>query len=575
MIRVPRTLLACGLFLQVASSLPVSAATHPLEPLAAGEIRRAFTIVQAHFAAPANGLPSTGLFFPALWLEEPAKAVVQAWQPGQAFPRRARVEVMHRPSNRMWVASVDLEARRVVSLALQPPGTQGAVTADEFTVADTLVHEYAPWKAAMRARGVDPNLVYVDVWAPGDVELPAGVALSHGPKTRLLQALAFLRGGNPEDQTVEQPQNPYDRPVEGVVVTLDMNALRVVHMTDTLKRPVSGDSGNAVTPRPPLRPLVVTQRPGGSAHIADRRVRWQRWQFYPVLHPREGLVLYDVRYNDGGGPRRVAYRLSLSDIYVPYGVADPNWTWRTAFDVGEYNLGMYAQTLEPNRDVPENAAFLDAVLANDTGPNDDTATGSYDFPASIAIYERDAGALWTRTDPTTYARDTRFARELVVTWNAWIGNYIYAFDWIFRMDGSIAVEVHLTGTTLNRGGLDEAEPSAPAVGVDAAGVRTLAPVHQHFFNFRLDLDVDGSSNVVEESNVGPLDVPGFENAFGATEERLTTEGSRQVSPAQDRAWEVQSAGRRNAHGEPTAYEVHPGESATRSCGRSSRSTTSG
>src|SRR6187200_105811 len=122
MIRVPRTLLAWVVFLL--ASLPVSAATHPLEPLAAGEIRRAFTIVQSHFAAPANGLPSTGLFFPALWLEEPAKAVVQAWQPGQAFPRRARVEVMHRPSNRMWVASVDLEARRVVSLALQPPGTQ-------------------------------------------------------------------------------------------------------------------------------------------------------------------------------------------------------------------------------------------------------------------------------------------------------------------------------------------------------------------------------------------------------------------------------------------------------------------
>jgi len=86
----PARSIACSKVLVVstpnATGTPVSAATHPLEPLAAGEIRRAFTIVQAHFAAPANGLPATGLFFPALWLEEPAKAVVQAWQPGQAFP---------------------------------------------------------------------------------------------------------------------------------------------------------------------------------------------------------------------------------------------------------------------------------------------------------------------------------------------------------------------------------------------------------------------------------------------------------------------------------------------------------
>ena len=59
--------------------------------------------------------------------------------------------------------------------------------------------------------------------------------------TRILKELSFYRGALP---------NPYDRPIEGVVVTLDMNKLKVVDFVDSGIRPVdTTTSGSSTTQR--------------------------------------------------------------------------------------------------------------------------------------------------------------------------------------------------------------------------------------------------------------------------------------------------------------------------------------
>lgn len=543
-----KTLLGVAAFLLMLIASPILAA-HPLEPLSDDEHRAVYDIARAHFESASN-LPDDGLLFPFIALREPAKAVVRNWSAGSDFPRQATLHVLHPLSNRLWIVTVDLRAGRVSDVDLAPAGTQPAVTAEEYVIADEIVREYGPWAAAMQARGVDPEDVYIDVWAPGDLELPGSItaSLSHGANTRLLRALFFFRGASVDDYDSSNPQNPYVRPIEGVVVTIDMNQRRVAHMTDTVLRPVSRETGNASTRRTGLKPMKIVQPNGGGFEVTGRLVQWQNWQFYAVLHPREGLVLYDVRYNDNGRLRPIAYRLSLSEIYVPYGIADENWSWRTAFDVGEYNLGMYAQTLEPDRDVPEHAYLFDTIFGTDTGD-------TFEATDTIGMYERDNGLLWTRTDPSNAARDTRARRELVLTWNAWIGNYIYGFDWTFGMDGSIEVKVVLTGTLLTRGAPSEDEANAPVVGIDQSFVRVSAPNHQHFFSFRLDLDVDGPENAVIESNMRHVPTPGFANAFAAVERVLTAEGSRDADPFQARHWEVSSATAENALGRHTAYAI--------------------
>ncbi len=531
---------------------------HPLTPLSSAEIRTTHEIIAAHFTHPANHLPNKKLRIPILVLKEPAKSLLLNWRPGQSFPREVSVEVLHYPSNRLWAATVDLKTAAVKLLALKSAGTQPAVTAEEFVVADELVHAYEPWKQAMRQRGLDPSTVYLDVWSPGDVQLPPRVeaTLPFGKQTRLLQALSFWRNGDVETMNDDMPHNPYARAIEGVVVTLDMNTLKVVHMTNSIVRPVSNESGNAPIRRTDLKPLITKQPSGASFRVDGQQVRWQKWNFFVYLHPRDGLVISDLRYGDGNEARRIAHRLSLSELYVPYGVGDQNWSWRSAFDVGEYNLATYAQTLEANADVPENTYFFNAVFANDTGPVRGNPNGTVDYPATIGLYERDGGVLWTRTDPTTYARDTRYARELVATWNAWIGNYIYAFDWIFKMDGSMEVKVHLNGATLNRGaanGIDEV--GAPIVAIAPNGARVAAPNHQHFLNFRLDFDVDGVKNRAVEENIAHVDHTHFDNMFDVTKTVLATEGFRNFNIMSNRSWLIESATSTNAIGESTAYAI--------------------
>jgi primary-amine oxidase len=145
----------------------------------------------------------------------------------------------------------------------------------------------------------------------------------------------------------------------------------------------------------------------------------------------------------------------------------------------------------------------------------------------------------------------------VTTWNCWIGNYIYGFDWIFKLDGSIEVKVNLTGTTLNQGTTAEPEASAPKVGIDDAGVVVGAANHQHFLNFRLDLDVDGPMNHAMQMEVARLPNTGFKNSFDAVVTPIESEGYADVNPFTARHWHVENMSVKNAYGKPTGYALEP------------------
>ena len=218
---------------------------------------------------------------------------------------------------------------------------------------------------------------------------------------------------------------------------------------------------------------------------------------------------------DKGSVRPIVHRIGLDEIYVPYALPDKNWVWRSAFDVGEYNIGQYAESLRKNVNIPENAVFLDEAVMSDTGSVD----GAYTTTRATAIYERDAGSLWDRLDPTTYERDARFARELVVTATNNIGNYAYQTEYVFRLDGSMAVNVGLTGTTLNQGVKTNAEGSAYG---SMVAPNISAPSHRRFFNFRIDFDVDGTSNRMVEVDTMPVSHP-FGNVFHMHHTTLGTE----------------------------------------------------
>ena len=514
-----------------AGAQSAAAAPHPLDPLSAQEIRTAFRVIEA-----AQQFPE-GAFFPIVTLKEPPKSEVNAWTPGQSFRREAFANVYDRATNRLFEAVVNLRTEQLISFT-RKHGAQPAVFASEFVDADEAVRADPRWRDAIRARGIAPRDVYIDVWAPGDILLP-----NHPAGARLLRALSFYQGDLP---------NPYDRPIEGVVATIDMNRLEVIDVTDTGIRPVNKTiTGNADSTRTGLKPLRVEQPNGPSFQIEGNSLAWQNWRMRIGYSPREGLILHKIGYEEDGFIRPIIHRLSLDEIWVPYAHPDRNWAWRSALDVGEYNLGQFLETLAPRVDVPTNAQFFDEVAPSDLGSGGGPQVIRLDD--SVAVYERDGGVLWDRSDPSTLEKDARFARELVVTATWVIGNYTYNTEYIFRMDGGMDIRAGSTGTTLNRGVNNNAEGDQHGTTVAPT---IAAPQHQHYFNFRIDFDVDGTRNRLVEENTRSAPSP-FGNAWETDESVLGTERSRDTNPASDRHWAVESTTRTNALGEPTAYSLEP------------------
>ena len=102
--------------------------------------------------------------------------------------------------------------------------------------------------------------------------------------------------------------------------------------------------------------------------------------------------------------------------------------------------------------------------------------------------------LWRHIEWRDGSGEVRRSRRLVISSFSAIGNYDYGFFWYLYQDGTIDYEVKLTGV-LSTGGVAPGERPAHGTLV-APGLNAM--VHQHFFNMRLDLDVDGLANGVDE-----------------------------------------------------------------------------
>ena len=70
-------------------------------------------------------------------------------------------------------------------------------------------------------------------------------------------------------------------------------------------------------------------------------VHWQKWRFRVGFTPREGLVLYLVRYQDHGTLRPVIYRASLAEMFISYGDPNPAHYRKNVFDMGSTASGSW------------------------------------------------------------------------------------------------------------------------------------------------------------------------------------------------------------------------------------------
>lgn len=243
--------------------------------------------------------------------------------------------------------------------------------------------------------------------------------------------------------------------------------------------------------RSDLKPLNVVQPEGASfsAH-SDGLIEWQKWRFRLTFTPREGAVLHDICYDN----RPILYRLSFSEMTVPYGDPRPPFHRKQAFDLGDAGVGRAANNLKLGCDCLGAIHYFDSLLVGSDGkPN----------PAKsvVCLHEQDNGVLWKHTNFRTSRAAVIRNRELVVQFIVTLANYEYIFAYKFDLAGAIAIETRATGI-LSVVSIDEGKTSEYG-NVVAPGI--LAQNHQHIFAVRIDPCMDSYSSdetqvVIEESH---------------------------------------------------------------------------
>jgi primary-amine oxidase len=514
-----------------------AAARHPLDPLEPAEIT--FAVESIRKARPLG----EGVRFVTVTLKEPSKDVVRWFRPGGEFPRGAFVILLDRATGRGYEADVDLRTGALRRYEALPEGIQPPIMLEEFADCEEAARKSPVFREAMKKRGIeDLSLVTIDAWSAGHY----GNEPPEDRGKRLVRALCWVRS--------EPRDNYYARPVENIVAVVDLNRKEVLRVEDYGVVPLPPEPGNwsreYVRPsRPGARPLEVSQPEGPSFEVQGREVAWQKWSFRLGYNPREGLVLHSVGY-DG---RPVLSRASIVEMIVPY--ADPKASsyHKNVFDLGEYGIGMLANSLAIGCDCLGTIRYFDAHLADNRGR-------PVTIKNAICLHEEDSGILWKHSDWRTAQSEVRRSRRLAVSMIATVGNYDYGFYWYFYQDGTIQVEVKLTGI-MNTTALAPGQPTRHGTEV---APRLNAPYHQHYFNARLDVAVDGEENAVEEINTVAMP-PGPENPFLSGYSTETTplakesQAQRSTNPASARFWRIVNPGRKNALGRPVAYRLCPGE----------------
>lgn len=508
---------------------------HPLDPLSPDELAEAIAILRRE-----RGLTRDHLFVFTL-LDEPSKEALAAWSPGDPIDRAARITVWDRAEGLLIESVVGLDG--TVRRWDPQPGQKAALLGPEAEACLAAAKSDPRVIEGLRRRGIaSVDEVHMETW-PFGIDVPA-----HLDDGRRLFWTPMWHRPTPD-------ANQYAHPIGGLHAIVAIDTAEVVEVEDTDGIPTPQTPGDyrlhQTGGRVALKPLEITQPEGASFVVDGWEIQWERWRFRLGHCQREGLVIHDVRFVDEGVERKIAHRMSIAELVIPYGDQGINGAARkAAFDTGEFGFGNYTNSLTLGCDCLGEIVYLDTCVADAAGEVHTTRNG-------ICLHEEDFGILWKHTDTDGHV-EVRRGRRFVASSIATIDNYEYGYFWYFHQDGTIEFEAKLTGILLTRAGAPGAEhPSSTEI---EPGL--LAPYHQHLFCARLDLDVDGTGNqVVEVDSVaapmGPHNPDG--NMYTTRETVLARESAarRHADLQANRYWKVVNPKRRNHMDHPVGYKLMP------------------
>jgi primary-amine oxidase len=531
-------------------SLPAGALApavyHPLDALTPAEYWVVYKTVRD------AGHTEEKTLFTSVLLHEPDKQYVLGWKPGEAIERKADVVLYYK--GKSYAALVNITTAKVESFTELKDAQAPFTTTEEQEVNDSIKHD-PQVVAALKKRGItDLNLVTCYA-TPGGY-----IGLKEQDGRRI--------GWGGCDYNIDSENGQEDREVGGIFFTVDMASKKLTRFEDygvTPMPPISEvydpNGGPAL---PGTKPIVVMQPEGPSFTIKDGEVSWQNWHFRFRVDPRSGPVINMASLDYQGKRRSVLYEGSLSEMYVPYQDPEETWNSHVFLDSGEYfmNTGLgIPKPLQKGTDCPDYATYFSGTFFHENGT-------PFVRPQLACMFERTSGdPAWRHGESDNISG--RPSRELVLRTIAVVGNYDYILDWRFEQEGAITVAVGATGEL-------EVKPvkgKEDLMGKDAEGNMVefghmVAPFtdgvdHDHFFSFRLDLDVDGTKNNFEVDKLVQYKLPASsarKTIWAMKADCIGTEGSamQDISIQHPAMWRFTNPDVKNELGYPTSFEIMPG-----------------
>ena len=509
--------------------------SHPLDPLSSQELRDVVEHARNVWKLDHRHL------FAMVQLHEPSKEVINNWKNSTPVERAAKITLWNSATSTVIEAVITVEGKEISFTEI--PGAKAPILSTESEKAIKAAKADKRIIAALKDRGIE-NLdqVHMETWPIG-AQIPKD--LDDG--RRLIWT--------PMWQRPTEFANLYAHPINGLHAIVDLDSGEVVFVENTEIIPIPQTPGpyreNQTGANIKLKDLAIVQSEGPSFSVEGWKVNWERWNLRVGFCQREGLVIHDVKFKDQDKERKIAHRLSIAELVIPYGDPSQGAYRKNAFDTGEFGLGNYTNSLTLGCDCLGEIVYLDAAV---TTPN-----GSIkEIPNAICMHEEDNGILWKHVDADGHT-EVRRGRRFVVSSIVTVNNYEYGYFWYFYQDGTIEFEAKLTGIVLT---------VADAIGKDHPSATELepglwAPYHQHILCARLDLDIDGEKNSVleVESFAHPQ---GEKNPYGGAYETRETlfskekESQRVIDPFSGRYWKIVNEQVKNHMDHPVGYKLIPG-----------------
>lgn len=532
-----------------------SAVLSPWHSLTAVEINEASAAVSSAFGSD--------VIFNRISLTEPDKERARSWEAGQSSPRSA--DVVYRLKRATYRVQYDFE-NATISEPQEITSGQPMLMSEELLGAIEVVNQLPEVIAVLEQRGITGT---------DGLCLPRTVGrffadIADPVNDRLMRFDCFnIRGQS--GLGLLPTSSAFARPVEGFSILFDIEQLELIELTDAFKGSdhppndfeVIEFHESALDTRPVLKPMVITQPEGQNFEITGSQINWQGWQFHLRFDPRQGTILNNIGVVSDQSFRPVAYEIAMSEMFVPYQDPDAHWFYRAYFDMGEYGFGNMATELKGS-DCPSTAVYQDVVLHTANGD-------AFTAENRICIFEFDPGyPSWRHHEsmynevPGIVKHNSRPATNLVVRMVAVIGNYDYFQDYIFQQDGRIRIRLISTGIDATKGvfsaSLDDARAAEETQTGTLIAPYRLGVNHDHFFSYRIDMDVDGVDNTFVRQRLvsaqQPTDAP-RQGIWKVQQERVLSEQQAQTTMKVDKPalLTFTSSTARNEMGYPTSYQL--------------------